>query len=294
MIPLDARKKVRQLQFMARRAVHELLGGEYHSAFKGTGIAFDEVRPYQPGDDVRGIDWNVTARMDAPFVKRYIEERERTVVLVLDASASLDFGTGSCTKRDAAAEVAALLAFSALANNDRIGLLLSSDRIERFVPPIKGQRHALRIIRDILFFRPQHRGTSLAQGLDHLNRVLPRRAIVFLLSDFLDRDFERPLKRTAQRHELIAVHLSDPREHTLPCAGLVHLADAETGRRLLVNTTSPALSAGYRTHAVQRTERLKRITRGAGIDLVEVSTDGEHIETLIRFFRSRRTRKGPA
>jgi uncharacterized protein (DUF58 family) len=292
MLPRDAMKQVRRLQFKARRAVEELLGGEYHSDFKGAGIAFDEVRPYQPGDDVRGIDWNVTARMDAPFVKRYIEERERTVVLVLDASASLDFGTGLRTKRQAAAEIAALIGFSALANNDRVGLLLFSDRLERFLPPVKGQKHALRVVRDILFFTPQHKGTSLAHSLDHLNQVLRRRAIVFLFSDFLDDGYERTLRRTARRHDLIAVRLSDAREDALPDVGLVELDDAETGRRLVIDTSRPALRDGYAALAARRAEGIRRLTRGAGIDLIEASTDGEHLEALVRFFRSRRARKG--
>lgn len=292
MLPRDVMKQVRRLQFKARRAVEELLGGEYHSVFKGAGIAFDEVRPYQAGDDVRGIDWNVTARMDAPFVKRYVEERERTVLLVLDASASLDFGTGQRTKRQAAAEIAALLAFSALANNDRVGLLLFSDRLERFLPPVKGQRHALRVVRDILFFTPQHHGTSLVGGLDHLNKVLRRRAVVFLFSDFLDAGYERPLLRTARRHDLIAVRVADPREATLPDVGLVEVSDAETGRRLVVDTSREALREGYAAAAEARAGALRRLTRGAGIDLIEASTDGGHLEALVGFFRARRARKG--
>ena len=192
MIPHEVIRQIRRLQLKARRAVESLLGGEYHSVFKGTGIAFDEVREYQPGDDIRSIDWNVTARMGHPFVKRFIEERELTVMLLVDVSGSQQFGTLLQQKREVAAELAAVLAFSAVSNNDRVGLIQFTDQVERFVPPRKGTRHVLRLIRDVLFFQPQRRGTSLREGLDFLNRVLRRRVIVFLLSDFLDSGFERP------------------------------------------------------------------------------------------------------
>src|SRR2546421_4226017 len=191
MLPREVIRQIRRLQLRARRAVEDLLGGEYHSVFKGMGIVFDEVREYQAGDDIRAIDWNVTARMGHPFVKRFIEERELTVMLLVDGSASNQFGTRLQPKREIAAELAAILAFSAISNNDKVGLIVFTDRVERFVPPRKGTRHVLRLIRDVLFFQPKHRGTSLREGLDYLNRVLHRRAIIFLLSDFLDRDFEK-------------------------------------------------------------------------------------------------------
>src|SRR5882672_7519827 len=196
MLPREVLRQIRRLQLRARRAVEDLLGGEYRSVFKGTGIAFEEVREYQPGDDIRTIDWNVTARMGHPFIKRFVEERELTVMLLIDCSGSNQFGTFLQQKREVAAELAAVLAFSAISNNDRVGLVGFTDRVERFVPPRKGTRHVLRLIRDVLFFQPKHRGTSLREGLDYLNRVLHRRAIIFLLSDFLDRDFESSLKRT--------------------------------------------------------------------------------------------------
>src|SRR3954453_21701246 len=196
MLPREVIRQVRRLQLRARRAVEDPLGGEYRSVFKGAGIAFEEVREYQPGDDIRAIDWNVTARMGHPFIKRFVEERELTVMLLLDCSGSQRFGTRQQQKREVAAELAAVLAFSAISNNDRVGLVAFTDRVERFVPPRKGTRHVLRLIRDVLFFQPQHRGTSLREGIDYLNRVLHRRAIVFLLSDFLDRDYELALKRT--------------------------------------------------------------------------------------------------
>src|SRR6202163_3412740 len=196
MLPGDLVRQIRRLQIRARRAVEDLLGGDYKSVFKGSGIAFEEVRKYQPGDDIRTIDWNVTARMGHPFIKRFVEERELTVVLAVDCSGSNQFGTRYQQKREVAAELAAVLAFSAISNNDRVGLVQFTDRVEHFVPPRKGGRHVLRLVRDILFFRPEHRGTSLRDALDYVNRVLRRRTIVFLLSDFLDRDYEQVLKRT--------------------------------------------------------------------------------------------------
>ncbi len=211
MLPREVIRQIRRLQLKARRAVEDLLGGEYHSVFKGTGIAFEEVREYQPGDDIRAIDWNVTARMGHPFIKRFIEERELTVMLVVDCSGSNQFGTRLQQKREVAAELAAVLAFSAISNNDKVGLIAFIDRVERFVPPRKGTRHVLRLIRDVLFYQPQHRGTSLAHALDYLNRVVHRRVIVFLLSDFLDSGYEKSLKRTGRRHDLVAVRIADPR-----------------------------------------------------------------------------------
>ena len=261
MLPREVIRQIRRLQLTARRAVEDLLGGEYHSVFKGTGIAFEEVREYQPGDDIRTIDWNVTARMGHPFIKRFIEERELTVLLAVDCSGSHQFGTRAQQKREVAAELAAVLAFSAISNNDRVGLVQFTDRIERFLPPRKGTRHVLRLIRDVLFYQPEHRGTSLREGLDFLNRVLHRRTIVFLLSDFLDRGFESSFKRTGRRHDLIAIRISDPREEDLPAVGLLELEDAETGERLLLDTNSAAVRDAFRAAAEQR--RAALIAAGA-------------------------------
>src|SRR5438874_4115181 len=246
MLPREVIRQIRRLQLKARRAVEDLLGGEYHSIFKGTGIAFEEVREYQPGDDIRAIDWNVTARMGHPFVKRFIEERELTVLLAVDCSASQRFGTRLQQKREVAAELAAVLAFSAVSNNDRVGLVQFTDRVERFVPPRKGARHVLRLIRDVLFHQPRRTGTSLREGLDFLNRVRRRRAIVFLFSDFLDEGYELAFKRTGRRHDLIAVRVADPREEDLPAVGLLRVEDAETGERLLVDTSSRPVREAYR------------------------------------------------
>jgi uncharacterized protein (DUF58 family) len=290
MLPREVIRQIRRLQLKARRAVEDLLGGEYHSVFKGTGIAFEEVREYQPGDDIRAIDWNVTARMGHPFIKRFIEERELTVVLVVDCSGSQQFGTRAQQKREVAAELAAVLAFSAISNNDRVGLVQFTDRIERFLPPRKGARHVLRLIREVLFYQPEHRGTSLREGLDFLNRVLHRRTIVFLLSDFLDRDFESSFKRTGRRHDLIALRISDPREEELPAVGLLELEDAETGARLLLDTNSAAVRDAFRRAAEQRRAALAQLARQSRVDLIEVSTGGGHLDALIRFFRLRERR----
>jgi uncharacterized protein (DUF58 family) len=290
MLPREVIRQIRRLQLKARRAVEDLLGGEYHSVFKGTGIAFEEVREYLPGDDIRTIDWNVTARMGHPFIKRFIEERELTVVLVVDCSGSHQFGTRTQQKREVAAELAAVLAFSAISNNDRVGLVQFTDRIERFLPPRKGTRHVLRLIRDVLFYQPEHRGTSLREGLDFLNRVLHRRTIVFLLSDFLDRHFESAFKRTGRRHDLIAIRISDPSEEDLPTVGLLDLEDAETGQRLLVDTGSTTVREAFRTAAQRRRTALQQLARQSRVDLIEVSTDGGHLDALIRFFRLRERR----
>jgi uncharacterized protein (DUF58 family) len=293
MLPLEVLRQIRRLQLKARRAVEDLLGGEYHSVFKGTGIAFEEVREYQPGDDIRAIDWNVTARIGHPFVKRFIEERELTVLLAVDCSGSQQFGTRIQQKREVAAELAAVLAFSAISNNDRVGLLQFTDRVEHFIPPRKGVRHVLRLIRDVLFFQPQHRGTSLREGLDYLNRVLHRRTIVFLFSDFIDRDYESAFKRTGRRHDLIAVRVGDAREEELPPVGLVELEDAETGEHRLLDTGSRRVREAYRAAGRERRETVRQLANSAGVDLIDVSTDGSHLDALIRFFqmRERRSRR---
>src|SRR5438874_4360127 len=226
MLPPDVVRQVRRLQLRARRAVEDLLGGEYHSAFKGTGLAFEEVRAYQPGDDVRTIDWNVTARMGQPFLKRFVEERELTVLFLVDASASLAFGSRRQPKREVVAELAALLAFAALHNNDRVGLVHCTDRVEQVVPPRKGARHAQRLLRDILFFQPTHRGTGLRAMLDGLNRIHRKRAIVFVLSDFRAAGYERALRLAGRKHDLVAVAVRDPLDDELLDVGLLELQDA--------------------------------------------------------------------
>ena len=290
MLPRELLQQIRRLQLRARRAVEDLLGGEYHSVFKGTGMAFEEVREYQPGDDIRAIDWNVTARMGHPFIKRFVEERELTLLLAVDCSGSQRFGTQLHEKREVAAEVAALLAFCAISNNDKVGLIAFTDQVERYLPPRKGLPHAFRVIRDVLFFQPEHPGTSIKSALDFLNRVQRKRAIVFLLSDFLDRGYERLLRRTGRRHDLIAVRIADLREQELPAVGLVELEDAETGQQLLVDTSSAAVRQALAEAVRRRQEELRQLCRSARIDLVEVATDGSHLDALVRFFQLREHR----
>jgi len=290
MLPREVLRQIRRLQVRARRAVEDLLGGEYHSVFKGTGLSFEEVRAYQPGDEIRSIDWNVTARMGQPFIKRYIEERELTVMLLIDQSGSQDFGTRLQCKRDVIAELAAVLAFSAVSNNDKVGLTVFSNVIERFVPPRKGTRHVLRIIRDILFFQPQRRRTSLRIALDYVNRLLRRRSIIFLLSDFLDSNFADAFKRTARKHDLIAIRVVDPVEESLPAVGLIELEDAETGVRRLLDTGSIEARQAYACQAASRQKALEQLAHSSGADLVNVSTQGGHLDALMHFFRMREQR----
>ena len=291
MLPVEVLRQIRRLQIRARRAVQTLLGGEYHSAFKGSGLAFEDVREYQPGDDIRGIDWNVTARTGTPFVKRYVEERELTVILAVDVSGSQDFGTQARTKRAVAAELAALVAFCAIANGDRVGLLAFSDRIEQSIPPNKGTRHVLRILRDILHFQPQGRGTDLKAALDHLNKVQKRRAIVVLFGDFLGEGFDESFKRTAHRHDLIAIRTADAREKTWPAAGLIQLEDAETDEPILIDSSSPAFRREFAARQLERRDRFVRLARSAQADWLEVGTEGDHFDAMLKFFRSRKRRK---
>lgn len=290
MLPAEIIRQIRRLQLRARRAVEDLLGGEYHSVFKGTGLSFEEVREYQPGDDVRSIDWNVTARMGSPFVKRYVEERERTLLLVTDVSGSQSFGTRRHVKRAVIAELAALLSFSAIHNNDRVGLIAFSDKVELFIPPGKGTRHALRLIREILFGQARRTGTSIAAALDFMQKVQRRRAIVFLMSDFLDQGFERPLRLAARRHDLTLVRVDDPLENELPNVGLLQIEDAETGRQFLVDTSNREARAVFAQRGRERREQIAKLARGCALDLIEVSTDGQHLDALVRFFQRRERR----
>jgi uncharacterized protein (DUF58 family) len=291
MLPADVLRQVRRLQVRARRAVHGPLGGAYQSAFRGTGLSFEEVREYHPGDDVRRIDWNVTARAGHPFVKRYAEERELTVLLAIDLSASLRFGTGPRAKRQAAAEVAALLAVAAVGNGDRVGLAGFTATVERYVPPAKGTRHALRVLRDVLAFEPAGKGTDLAAALDFLTRVHRRRAVLFVVSDFLDAGFDRAFRRAARRHDLIAVRVADPRERDWPAAGLVQLEDAETGRQLLIDAGDAGFRAAFAGRAADRRRAFDRLARSAGVDVIDADTGGGHADALVKFFRLRERRR---
>lgn len=290
MEPRDILKKIRHLELKTRGLVSAAFAGQYRSVFKGRGMNFEEVRQYQPGDEVRTIDWNVTARLGEPFVKKFTEERELTVMLVVDVSASGDFGSVEMSKRELAAEVASVLAFSAIRNNDKVGLLLFSDHVELFIPPRKGRAHTLRLIREILFFSPQGRGTEPALALQYLNRIVTRRAVVFLISDFQARDFSRELSVTGRRHDLIAVPIVDPREEELPEVGRVTLEDAETGEQVEVNTGSATARAAYAGLMERRRAELLRTLRGKRIDAIPLRTDADYLPALRGFFRTRERR----
>jgi uncharacterized protein (DUF58 family) len=290
MIPKELAKKIRYIQIYTSKAVNDVLAGEYHSVFKGRGMEFDEVREYTPGDEIRTIDWNVTARMGHPFVKRYVEERELTVLFLVDLSASGTFGSVDKFKNEVAAEVCALLAFSAIKNNDKVGLIVFTDGIELFIPPAKGVSHVLRLIRAVLGFQPKGKRTDIALALDFLGRVTHKRAVVFLVSDFLAERFEKPLGVVAKRHDLVAITLADPRESGLPKIGLVELEDAETGETVVVDTSNESVRREYERLARQRRERLLGLFRSRGIDHVELLTGRDHVRDLTVFFRMRERR----
>jgi uncharacterized protein (DUF58 family) len=291
MIPKELIKKIRYIQIYTSKAVNDVLAGEYHSVFKGQGMEFDEVRAYQPGDDIRTIDWNVTARTGHPYVKRYVEEREITVFFLVDLSASGSFGSREKIKNEIAAEFCALLAFSAIKNNDKVGLIVFTDNIELFIPPAKGTSHVLRLIRELLYFeggkKQQSTGTDIALALDYLGRVLHKRGVVFLVSDFIDHNFEKPLGVLARRHDLIAVTVSDPREVALPEIGLLEIEDAENGATILVDTGSREVRNRYETLAREKNEKLSRLFRSTGVDHIQLFTDRDYVLDLVKFFRKR-------
>lgn len=293
-------KKVRQVEVRTRHLVDDTLAGSYHSVFKGRGMNFDEVREYVPGDPIRSIDWNVTARTGVPHVKKFTEERELTILLVIDVSNSGLFGSGDETKREMMAELGSVLAFSAVRNNDKVGLVLFSDFVELYIPPKKGRSHILRVIREILFFRPRGKGTDIGQALDFVNRVTKRKCVTFLVSDFcLPGDFQQSLEAlqpklrlTSRRHDLIGVSVTDPRERKLPDVGRLTLEDAETGEQILLNTADAWTRKAYANLAADQHNRLRTTMRKSGIDLLELSTDSSYIAPLIGFFRSRSRRIG--
>ncbi len=291
MIPAEILKKVRRIQIVTSALVQDVFAGQYHSAFKGRGVEFEEVREYQPGDDVRTIDWNVTARSGRPFVKTYREERELTVVLLVDVSASQAFGTRDQLKSELVAELGATLAFSAIQNNDKVALILFTDRVERFVPARKGTRHVLRVIRELLYHEPAGRGTDVGAALEYLSRVLRRRAVVFLISDFQAPPFVGPLQVVRHRHDLIPILVGDVRERELPTVGYVELRDPETGQQLVVDTRSRSLRRRFQQLAEQRRQALLTEFRRARIDTIEVQTGTPFVGPLTTFFRRRERRR---
>jgi uncharacterized protein (DUF58 family) len=292
MLTAETLRRIRRIELRTRRLVDESFAGAYHAIFKGRGIEFDQVRPYEAGDDIRLIDWNVTARIGEPFVKQYVEERELTVLLLLDTSASCLFGTTKQQKRDAAVEMAAVLAYAAIRNQDRVGLILFSDQIELYVPPHKGRNHILRLIRDLLAAQPSRKGTDIALALHMANRLAKHHAVIFLLSDFLlpAESYATELALVAQRHDLIAGVLSDPLEQSWPDVGLVALRDAETGIERWIDTTPKTWRDQYR-HQTQRFRSLRDAALShANVDRIDLPSDGDYVSALLAFFRRRMSR----
>ncbi len=315
MIPREILKKIRQIEIRTNRLVSETLAGQYHSVFKGQGMNFEEVREYQPGDDVRSIDWNVTARMNHPFIKKFVEERELTLMLIVDVSGSGFFGSRAQSKRELAAEIASVLAFSAIRNNDKVGLLLFSDEVEKFIPPRKGRRHVLRVIREVLFFEPQHRGTDLNGALEFLLRVTAHRSIAVVISDFVGAPAVSNSKRNGQprgqkmlleslaqasasmlrqanrRHDVVAVQITDPCELELPALGRLILQDAETGEIVEVNTGDERKRATFAERQARSQAELSRVFRSAGVDAIQLRTDQPYSTELAKFFETRERRR---
>lgn len=283
-------QEIRKIEIVTRRLVDDRLAGQYQSVFKGRGMAFDEVRPYQAGDDVRLIDWNVSARMNDVFVKLFVEEREMTVMLVVDVSASEGFGTTGQTKARLAAKIAATLAFSAIKNNDRVGLIMFTDRVELFVPPKKGRKHVLRVISEILRFRPAGRGTDIRAGLDYLGKVARHRSVAFLISDFIAEGWERSLRLARTRHDLVPVCVSDPREERMPGIGLVHVEDPESGEIFAVDTSSRAVRASFEREVGRRRMEREQLFRRHRMDYINLSTEAADLAPLVGFFRLRARR----
>jgi uncharacterized protein (DUF58 family) len=290
MIPKEILKKVRHIEIRTSRIVNDIFAGEYESVFKGRGMEFDEVREYAPGDEVRSIDWNVTARMGHPYVKRFVEERELTVMLLVDMSSSGKFGSVKWTKSEMAAELCAVLAFAAIKNNDKVGLIVFTDKIEKFIPPKKGSKHVLRVVRELLYCKPEGRGTDIACALEYLNKVSTRRTVSFLVSDFIASGYEKALSIANKRHDMVALQIADPRESTLPPIGLIELEDEETGEIILVDTSDAGVRSGFASTVEQGKKKREDFFKSIGLDCVTLQTDKPYVEPLMRFFRMRERR----
>ena len=284
-------KKVRKIEIKSKGLSNHIFAGEYHTAFKGTGMAFSEVREYQSGDDIRSIDWNVTARYNTPFVKIFEEEREMTVMLLIDVSASGDFGTNKQYKKDLATEIAAVLAFSAIKNNDKVGVIFFSDRIEKFIIPKKGKSHILRIIREIVSLKPDSKGTDVSMALEYFNSVIKKRSICFLLSDFTSAPFSKPLKIASKKHDIVGVRIHDKRESEMPNIGLVPMQDMETDKLVYVDTSDKEIRLNYSKTRSQKIKELNKIFETNGVDLVQISTGEDYVKPLVNFFKRRGKRK---
>jgi uncharacterized protein (DUF58 family) len=290
MLPKEVLRKIRRIEITTSKLVTDFLSGQYESVFKGRGIEFDEVREYLPGDEIRTIDWNVTARMGHPYVKKYVEERQLTVMILLDASSSSSFGTTKRFKKELAAEVSAVLAFAAIQNNDRVGLIIFTDRIEKFVPPRKGLPHVLRVVREALYFNPKGKGTDIASALRYLDNVITRRAVVFVISDFLAKDFRKPLSIANKKHDVVAITIADPRESELPNAGIIELVDAETSNTFTLDTSSLKVRERYAKKARDMRDERAKLFGSVGVDHIDISTDKSYLEEFIKFFRMRKRR----
>jgi len=290
MLPKEILHKIRRIEIQTRHLVNDVFSGEYHSVFKGRGMEFSEVREYQRGDSIKTIDWNVTARMGHLFVKKFVEERELTVMLMVDASSSGRFGSQRKTKREIAAEISALLAFSAIKNNDRVGLIIFTDEVEKFVPPKKGTKHVLRVIRELLYFQPVRQGTRIASALEYLNRLTRRKAVVFLISDFLDDGYQQALRVANRRHDLVAIAIVDPREQAFPKVGLVEMEDSETGGMILFNTSDEGFRRRFADQNAERFEERTRRFATMNVDSVNIVLDESedpYLAPLMKFFRTR-------
>jgi len=294
MIPKELAKKIRYIQISTRKTVNDVLAGEYNSLFKGRGMEFDEVREYTPGDEIRSIDWNVTARTGYPHIKQYREERELTALFLVDLSASGEFGSVNALKNEVAAEICAVLAFSAIKNNDKVGLIIFTDRVELYIPPKKGTRHVLRVIRELLTFHPKQARTDITGALEFAGRVTKKRGVLFLVSDFLGSGYERMLRTLAKRHDVIGVSVTDPRELVMPGVGLLELEDSETGEVILLDTGSAKVRKGFEREGRERIAALKEILATSGVDQVDVRTDKDYVRELVRFFRTRERRRKTA
>ena len=290
MIPKEVLQKIRRIQITTSRMVTDVFAGHYHSVFKGQGMEFEEVREYQPGDDIRSIDWNVTARTGHPFIKKFMEERELTIMLLFDMSGSTYFGSVNKLKRQLAAELCSLLAMSAIKNNDKVGLIAFTDRIERFVPPRKGLRHVLRIIREALYLEPEGKATDISGALEYLGRVINRSTVTFIISDFYDEAYKKPLSVAGMRHDIVAISITDPRETELPDIGIINLEDPETGRNFLLDTSSAAVRNDYSVNSLKMRDERRQLFRSINIDHVDIRTDVSYAKELYKFFRMRERR----
>jgi uncharacterized protein (DUF58 family) len=291
MLPKEVIKKIRALQIKTARVVNDVFAGQYESVFKGRGIEFEEVREYQPGDEIKTIDWNVTARTGYPHVKVFVEERELTVLLLVDLSASEEFGSANRLKNEIASELCSVLAFSAITNNDKVGLLVFTDEEEKFIPPDKGKKHVLRVIREVMYCKPKSKGTDINKALEYLNKVMKKKAIVFVISDFYAENYQKLLRITNKHHDVIGLLLSDLRELNFPPIGFIELEDAETGKKIVINSNDYAYIKKFKTKALERLKRIKKDFYGMGVDLVNISIDKSYLKPLIQFFKMREARR---